>query len=71
MIRRLLEDTKELGAKLTEMQVLVAGDYVKKDYLDSKIDALFTKIDHIDSKLDNKVSRAECNGCFGKNGKGD
>lgn len=43
--------------KIAEIEVLVAGDYVKRDYFESKVDALFSKVDSIHDKLDRKVDK--------------
>ena len=49
-----------LSEKVSEIEVLVAGAYVKKSDLDSVIKALFTKLDKIEDKLDMKVDRRDC-----------
>lgn len=49
----------ELGVKVQSIEVLVAGQYVKRDDLDKMTTALFAKLDKIELKLDEKVSRAE------------
>lgn len=56
-VKSLQNADKELSEKMHEIETLVAGDYARKDYLDSKIDALFRKIDKIMDKLDKKVDR--------------
>lgn len=56
-----LQDSDErLAAKVQAIEVLVAGEYVKRDDFDKKIDALFDKLDRIDQKLDMKANRSEC-----------
>lgn len=39
--------TKEVGA----IQILVAGEYVKREYFEKKVDAIFLKLDRIESGL--------------------
>ena len=56
-LRELQKADVDLAAKISEIQLLVAGDYVKKDELDGVIKALFTKLDKIEDKLDKKVDR--------------
>ena len=56
-LRELQKADVDLTAKISEIQLLVAGDYVKKDELDGVITALFTKLDKIEDKLDKKVDR--------------
>jgi len=48
---------KEIATKVSEIEVLVAGDYIKKDDFQSSIDALFKKLDKIEDKLDRKVDK--------------
>jgi hypothetical protein len=56
-LRELQKADVDLTAKISEIQLLVAGNYVKKDELDGVIKALFTKLDKIEDKLDKKVDR--------------
>jgi hypothetical protein len=53
-------EIKEQGARLHAVQLLVTGDYVKKDDLDRKLERIFDKLETIDGKLDNKVDRGDC-----------
>ena len=48
---------KELTAKVAEIEVLVAGAYVKKDDFNELSKALFNKLDRIEDKLDKKVDK--------------
>lgn len=48
---------KELVDKVHIIDKLVAGDYVKRDKLDSSIAAICLKLDRIESKLDRKVDK--------------
>lgn len=57
-LRELQKADVELTAKVSDMQLLVAGNYVKKDELDGIIKALFAKLDKIEDKLDKKVDRS-------------
>lgn len=50
----------ELSAKVQNIELLVAGAYVKKEELDRMTNALFVKLDKIDSKLDNKADKSTC-----------
>jgi len=47
-------DTK-LAEKVSNIEVVIAGTYVKRVELDGKVDALFRKLDHIEAKLDGKL----------------
>jgi hypothetical protein len=48
---------KELANKVASIEVLVAGQYVKRDELDRSLDALFKKLDRIEDKLDGKKDK--------------
>ena len=48
---------KELADKVASMEVVVAGQYVKRDELDRSLTALFAKLDRIEDKLDGKVDK--------------
>lgn len=51
------KDLRAADAKLTQdvaaIQILVAGEYVKRDYFEHKLDALFKKLDRIEIGLYN------------------
>ena len=59
----LRDENKALADRVAGIDVLVAGQYVKRDYFEAKFEslshALFDKLDRIEDKLDDKVSRAE------------
>lgn len=48
---------KEIATKVSEIEVLVAGDCIKKDDFQNSIEALFKKLDKIEDKLDRKVDK--------------
>lgn len=56
-IRDLKTSCSDTADKVQKIEVLVAGDYVKKDDLDRKIDAIFAKLDKIHDKLDTKADK--------------
>lgn len=47
----------KLAEKVAEIEVLVAGDYVKRDDFAELSRALFAKLDKIEDKLDKKVDK--------------
>ena len=51
---------ERLTLKVQSIEVLVAGQYIKREDFDKTISALFTKLDKIESKLDMKANRADC-----------
>jgi len=51
---------ERLADKVQAIEILVAGQYIKREDFDRTIAALFTKLDKIDSKLDMKANRSEC-----------
>ena len=46
-----------LAEKVNGIEILVAGNYVKKDDFDRFTDAIFSKLDKISDKLDNKADK--------------
>ena len=56
-VKSLHESDEHLAAKVQSIEVLVAGQYVKRDDLDRHIVAIFTKLDRIEQKLDTKVDK--------------
>lgn len=48
---------KELTEKVSKIEVLVAGAYVKKDDFNELSKAIFAKLDRIEDKLDGKVDK--------------
>jgi len=48
---------RELAEKVGKIEVLVAGEYVRKDDFDRVIERLFDKLDHIELKIDNKADK--------------
>ena len=56
-VKDLQKADKELAAKVGEIEVLVAGDYVKRADFDRTIERLFQKLDHIELKIDGKADR--------------
>lgn len=48
---------KELTKKVSEIEVLVAGAYVKKDEFSTSATALFAKLDRIEDKIDKKADK--------------
>jgi len=56
-VKSLHESDEHLAMKVQSIEVLVAGQYVKRDDLDRHIVAIFTKLDRIEQKLDTKVDK--------------
>jgi len=46
-----------LAEKVQNIEVLVAGEYVKREELEKLGDALFKKLDRIEGKLDGKADK--------------
>jgi len=47
----------ELADKVQRIEVLVAGDYVRREELEKLSNALFSKLDRIEQKLDMKADK--------------
>ena len=54
-MRDLTTADKELSDKVQMIEVLVAGQYIKRTEFEAKIDAMFLKLDGIENKLDRKL----------------
>jgi len=50
------QDSK-LAEKVGNIEVLVAGQYVKRDDMDKSMTALFMKLDRIEDKIDKKADK--------------
>lgn len=46
-----------LTDKVQSIEVLVAGQYVRRDDMDKSISAIFAKLDRIEAKLDHKADK--------------
>lgn len=47
----------KLSAQVSDIKVMVAGDYVRHEMFDRLSDAIFAKLDRIENKLDSKVDK--------------
>lgn len=47
----------ELTKRVSEIEVLVAGNYVTRQEFDRVVERLFAKLEQIDRKLDNKADK--------------
>ena len=56
-LQGLQRQDRDLAEKVGRIEVLVAGEYVKKDDFDRVIERLFDKLDHIELKIDNKADK--------------
>lgn len=56
-VKDLQRQDSELADKVASIEVLVAGEYVKKSSFDRTVDALFAKLDRIEAKLDRKQDK--------------
>ena len=56
-LQNLQQQDRDLAEKVGKIEVLVAGEYVKKDDFDRVIERLFDKLDHIELKIDNKADK--------------
>jgi hypothetical protein len=48
---------KDMAEKVGQIEVLVAGNYLRRDDFEHTIEALFKKLDKIEDKLDGKVDK--------------
>lgn len=57
VLNSLYRSVQDLQKKVSDIEVLVAGDYVKRDYLDRLATAVFEKLDKISDKIDKKADK--------------
>jgi hypothetical protein len=48
---------KDMAEKVGQIEVLVAGNYLRRDDFEHTIEALFKKLDKIEDKLDGKADK--------------
>ena len=53
----LKKQDRDLADKVARIEVLVAGEYVKKEDFERTIERLFDKLDHIEMKIDRKADK--------------
>jgi hypothetical protein len=56
-VRDLQESDTELADKVNRIEVLVAGEYVKREEFQGALDRLFAKLDQIEAKIDQKADK--------------
>ena len=56
-LRELQKADLELASRVNEVQLVVAGQYAKREDMERIQTALFAKLDRIENKLDGKMDR--------------
>jgi hypothetical protein len=56
-VKDLRAEDKAISQKLAAIQILVAGDYIRKQEFDRVIDRLFVKLDNIEASLVSKQDK--------------
>lgn len=56
-VKDLQRADKELTDKVGSIEVLVAGNYVRRDSFDAAVERIFQKLDHIEEKIDRKADK--------------
>lgn len=56
-IRELQEQDKILIDRIAHIEVLVAGQYVRRDEWQKSVERIFNKLDHIEESLTGKIDR--------------
>ena len=51
-LRVMWQKVNDNDARINQMEILVAGTYVKREEFEKKVDAMFTKLDKISEKID-------------------
>ena len=56
-LKELQQQDSKLADKVGNIEVLVAGQYVKRDDMNRDIAAIFAKLDRIEDKIDKKADK--------------
>lgn len=56
-LKELQKADDRLATQVSDLKVLVAGDYVRREMFDRLSDAIFAKLDRIENKLDGKADK--------------
>lgn len=56
-VKDLQKADKQLADKVGSIEVLVAGNYVRRDSFDAAVERIFQKLDHIEEKIDRKADK--------------
>lgn len=56
-VKQLQAEDRELADKVSRIEVLVAGEYVKKEDFDRLMMRMFDKLDAIERKIDSKADK--------------
>lgn len=56
-VKDLQDSDAELADKVNRIEVLVAGEYIKREEFQIALDRLFTKLDQIEMKIDQKADK--------------
>lgn len=56
-LRELKNADENMARQVTDLRVMVAGQYVSQESFSRLSNAIFTKLDRIEDKLDNKVDK--------------
>lgn len=56
-VKDLQKADKQLADKVGSIEVLVAGNYVRRDSFDTAVERIFQKLDHIEEKIDRKADK--------------
>lgn len=59
-VKDLQSADKGIVQDVSQLQILVAGNYIRKDEFNRMVGTLFDKLDRIDAKLDTKANVADC-----------
>ena len=60
LMRTLWRNVDRQQERITQIEVLVAGQYMPRHEMNERFDAITTKLDAIFEKLDTKVDKADC-----------
>jgi len=56
-VKELKAADDRISRDMSDLKVLVAGDYIRREMFDRMSDAIFAKLDRIETKLDQKADK--------------
>jgi hypothetical protein len=59
-MKSLHQSDKDLASKVQSIELLVAGQYIRREEFSKVMTTLFDKLDKIDAKLDQKANKSDC-----------
>jgi hypothetical protein len=56
-MKAMWDGLKDMSSQVTNLQVMVAGQYVRREEFDKSMDSIISKLERIEDKIDKKVDK--------------